>query len=133
MKKLTLLILSAFVALSVFTAKPALKKAEVKPEKVKVGEEVTFILTFSGEKEDIKSVKLFSVEYPYEAPVIDLQPDPESSGNVWKATGPVPYEAPIGVYNWEVKAIDKNDKEIVDKNCKGQAQGKTGKLSFEIL
>lgn len=133
MKKLTILILFVFIAVVSFAAKPALKKIEVSPDKVKVGAEVTFVLTFSGKKEDIKSIKLYNVEFPYDAPVIELQPDPDSKGNVWKAVGPVPYEAPLGVYNWEIKAVDKNDKEIVDKECKDQKQGKTGKLKFEII
>ncbi|NQU88080.1 MAG: hypothetical protein HQ541_20215 [Mariniphaga sp.] len=133
MKKLTFLILLIFIVASVFAAKPALKKTVVTPEKVKLGAEVSFVLTFSGKKEDIKSIKLFSVEFPYEAPIIELQPDPESKDNVWKAVGPVPYEAPLGIYNWEIKAVDKKDKEIVDKDCKDQTQGKTGKLAFEII
>jgi len=132
MKKLVLFVLSSLMVSFVWGVKPALKKVEVIPEKPTVGDEVTIILTFSGNKEDVKSVRLYNVEFPYDAPVLELQPDPESEENTWKAVGMVPYEALAGVYNWEVKAIDKEDKEIVDKNCTNQTLGKTGKLSFEI-
>ncbi len=132
MKKLVLFVLSSLMVSFVWGVKPALKKVEVIPEKPTVGDEVTIILTFSGNKEDVKSVRLYNVEFPYDAPVLELQPDPESDENLWKAVGTIPYEAPPGIYNWEVKAIDKEDKEIVDKKCTDQIQGKTGKLSFEI-
>jgi hypothetical protein len=132
MKKLIVFVVSILMVSFAWGVKPALKTVKVHPEKPSVGDEVTIVLTFSGNREDIKSVRLYNVEFPYEAPVLELQPDPESEENTWKAVGMVPYEAPPGIYNWEVKAINKEDKEIVDKKCKDQLQGKTGKLSFEI-
>lgn len=133
MNKLTLLIAAIFLTVAVFAGNPVLKKVEVNPTKVKVGQEVTFILTFSGKKESIKSIKLFNQEFPDNAPVIELQADPGSKQNIWKAVGPVPETAPPGIYNWEIKAIDSKDKEIVDKKYNSQSYGKTGKLTFEIV
>lgn len=133
MKKITLLILAAFIALVSYAGKPVVKKAEVTPGKVKLGGEVSFSVEFSGKKGDIKSVKLYNQEYPDYAPVIELFQDPDSKGNAWKAVGPIPNEAPMGTYNWEIKAIDKKDKEVVDKKFGSQSYGKTGKLSFEIV
>ena len=133
LKKLFFVCLFLFCTLASIAVKPVLKKAEVIPGKVKVGEEVTFILTFTGNKEDIKSIKLYNLEFPYDAPVVELIPDTDSKENIWKAVGPIPYEAPAGIYNWEIKAIDQTDHEIIDKDCKNQSMGKTGKLKFEVI
>jgi hypothetical protein len=133
MKRFLLLTGFIFLVSASFAAKPVIKKTEVRPEKVKIGQQVTFILSFSGKKEDIKSVRLFNVEFPNDAPVIELQPEEGSVVNVWKAIGPVPEYAPIGVYTWEIKVTDKKDKEVVDKKYSNQLLGKAGKLVFEIV
>jgi hypothetical protein len=133
MKRLLLLTGLLFIIFFANAAKPGIKKIEVNPETVKIGQKVTFTLTFSGKKEDIKLVKLYNVEFPNDAPVIELQPETGAAGNVWKAIGPVPEYAPIGVYTWEIKVTDRKDKEVIDKKYSNQLLGKAGKLSFEVV
>jgi|WetSurMetagenome_2_1015567.scaffolds.fasta_scaffold481067_1 hypothetical protein len=133
MKKLLLLASFLFIVLTAFPVKPVIKKIEVNPEKVKNGQKVTFTITFSGKKENIKSVELYNQEFPDNAPVIELRVDPGDTRNIWKAVGPIPEEAPLGIYNWEIKVIDSKNKDVVDKKFSNQPKGKSGILSFEVV
>ncbi len=133
MKKLYLFLGILLMASVVFAGQPKLKKIEVSPEKVKLGSELVINLSFSKKAGSISSIKLYNVEYPDMAPILELQQNPDAGKNVWSITAPIPMDSPPGVFNWEIKALDKNDKEIVTEDCKDQMQGKTGKLAFEIL
>jgi len=113
-------------------AKVKLVKAVIEPAAAAAGEQVTVTVEFSGKAKNVKQVMLIPREYAYD---IDqpyyLQQD-ASGKNIWMLQGPIPYEAPAGSVHLEVKAVDKDGKEIVLKKFKDQEFGKAGLIDFEI-
>jgi len=132
MRNLVLSILVLLLIVTVVQAKVKLVEAKIDPAAAGPGETVNVTVEFSGKAKNVSKVLMVPREYAYE---IDqpfyLQAD-SSGANIWRLEGPVPYEAPMGEVNLEIKAYDAKDNEIVIKEFEEQTHGKAGLIKFEI-
>lgn len=132
MKKI--IALFALTLLAVFTiiaAEPGLKEVKIDKEVYKPGESVSVSIEFTGKATEIQSVELFSREYRYDAPKMMMQLLGDGK-NIWVLKADLPYDAPLGTYHVEIKALDKDGKEIVSNDCANCTFGKTGVFKFEV-
>ena len=131
----TALFITILLSLSLLMScgsQPQLVKATVEPELVSPGDQVNFQVKFTGKKEDMKQVYLTVREYPYDFPMIPLDPDNSSSENVWKSTGDVPYEAYPGEYHLDINAFLKDGKEVVTQGFEDNTTGKAGSILVKV-
>ena len=132
MRKLFAVLLVVMLVAPTAFAKVKLVKAVIEPAAASGGETVKITVEFSGKAKKISQVMMIPREFAYDIDQpYQLQKD-ASGKNIWTLEGPVPYEAPSGALNLEIKALDKNGDEIVIKKFKDQENGKAGLIKFEI-
>ncbi len=133
MKKIVLIsVMVLLVAGMAFAGQPKLVKATINPEKASIGEKVTITTEFTGKASDIQSITVTVREYPYDAPEIILENDVATDKNIWTASMKIPQDAPNEAFNLDIKAIDKNGKEIVTKEYEKNYWGKTGSVKLTV-
>lgn len=132
MKKIIVLFGVTFLAIfTSFAAEPEIKEIKLDKEEYKPGEEISISIEFTGKATEIQSVELFSREYRYDAPKMMMQHLGDGK-NIWALKADLPYDAPLGTYNIEIKALNKNGKEIVSDECENCSYGKTGVFQFKV-
>ena len=129
MKKLFLI--TFFLGFTTFTMgnNPEIKDISLSKETYSPGDSITISVEFTGDASAVSSVELFSREYYYDAPELKMQQMEDK--NVWLLKGNVPYDTPPGTHHLEIKALNKNGKEIVDQ-CNECSYGKTGVIELKI-
>ncbi len=132
MKKVLPLILVVLFIAPLAQAKIKLIQAKIEPAAAAAGDMVKVTVEFSGKVDKVKEVMIIPREFAYDIDEPYSLIKDASGKNVWTLEGPIPYEAPPGVVNLEIKAIDKKGKEIVIKDYKDQVHGKAGLIKFEI-
>ncbi|MDZ7371067.1 MAG: hypothetical protein ONB12_07855 [candidate division KSB1 bacterium] len=105
---------------------------QIQPEAAAPGDSVTAWVEFTG-VDSLKQVLIIPREYAYDIDEpFPLQRDTTSTKERWIIQVQVPYETPYGAVNLEIRAIDKNDREIVIEEYKDQQFGKAGLMKFEV-
>ncbi len=132
MKKILSLLLIVLLSAPFAQAKIKLIQARIEPAEAAAGDMVKVTVEFSGKADKIKEVMIIPREFAYDIDEPYSLTKDASGKNVWTLEGPIPYEAPAGIVNLEIKAIDKKGKEIVIKDYKDQVHGKAGLITFEI-
>lgn len=133
MKKQFLFTLSIlFVAGIALADQPKVKVAKIEPAVATVGDTVKMVVEFTGKQKDLKEVSFIVREFQYETPRYYLKADKNSKKNRWILMQPIPYEAPSQVYHLDLRALDKDGKEIVTKGYEKQVTGKAGSVKLEI-
>ena len=113
-------------------SQPKLLQARFEPKAVTAGDDVRFVVVFSGKQIDLKEVFLTVREYPDEYPKIPLSPDTTSQGNVWVHTVTLPYEPPADIYHMDINAIDKKGQEIIGKGFEKNTTSKAGTIELPV-
>lgn len=136
MKKLLIIaLLILCIPIVVLSKQPTLKSSKIEPAVAAPGDTVKITVEFTGSAKKLKEVSFIVREYPYDYPRTYFQPVKESKKNVWVLVGPVPYdayEASGETLHLDLKAIDKDGKEIVTKGHEEQTTGKTGTIEFKV-
>ena len=133
MKKLSLIVLVAMSLPFVLSAKqPELKTATIVPTEAATGDTVKITVEFTGKATDIKEVSFIVREYPYDYPRTYLTLDKASKKNIWMLQGPVPWDAYAQSYHLDLRALDKDGKEIITKGFERQSTGRTGSIEFKV-
>ncbi len=127
-------IISFLFLISLFTAlatEPEIKTIKLDKTDYKPGDIISVSIEFTGKPIEIQSVEIISREYRTNTPKLMMQLLGDGK-NIWVLQTNLPYDAPYGIYNVEVKAINKNGEEITSNNCEGCIYGKTGVFKFEV-
>ncbi len=133
MKQVMSVVCFLILVASMAQAKIELVEAKVEPAAAAVGEQVVGHVEFTGKAKNVSKVMVIPREYAYEIEEpFQLSKDESTKKNVWKIETRVPYDAPSGKMNLEIKALDKNGDEIVIEEYKDQVHGKAGNIEFEI-
>jgi len=132
MKKVLAVLLIVLLTAPWAQAKIKLLQASIEPAQASAGDMVTVTVEFSGKSDKIKEVMIIPREFAYDIDEPYSLIKDASGKNVWSLEGPIPYEAPSGVVNLEIKAISNKGKEIVIKDYKDQVHGKAGLIKLEI-
>jgi hypothetical protein len=128
---ISLLLVLSVTMLTSFAAEPEIKEIKLDKTELKPGEAVSVSIEFTGKPTEIQSVELFSREYYYDAPKMMMQLLGDGK-NIWVFKAELPYDAPLGTYNVEVKALNKKGEEIVAGECNNCTYGPTGVFKFEV-
>lgn len=132
MRKVLIPLLVVLFIMPMAVAKTKLVQAVIEPAAASGGDIVKVTVEFSGKASSIGKVLMIPREFAYEIDEpFHLQKD-ATGKNIWTLEGPVPYEAPAGALNMEIKAFDEKGKEIVVEEYKEQMHGKAGLIAFEI-
>ena len=130
--KLALLLAGVLVASLAFAEKPSVKEARITPTEAAVGDSISIMAVFTGEKSDIREIYGYAREYPYDSPRISLQPAEAASNNLWHLETTIPWDAPSETFHLDFTAIDKDGKEIVSEDMADTAIGKTFTLLLTV-
>lgn len=113
-------------------AEVQLVDAKIEPTAASAGEKVKGSVEFSGVC-GIQKVLIIPREYAYDInQPFAMQKADSCKKELWVLEIMVPYDAPIGPVNLEIKAVDKDSNEIVIKEFAEQQFGKAGLIKFEI-
>lgn len=132
MRKVLLVVCALLLVVTMAEAKVTLVKAVIEPAAAAAGDEVSVMVEFGGKTKNIESVVMIPREYAYEIDAPFPLQKSEDNENVWVLKGQVPWEAPSGPVNLEIKAVDKKGKDVVVEEYKDQAHGKAGLIEFEV-
>jgi len=131
----SILIIAAVLSLALLiscSSQPQLMKASIEPELAAPGAEASVSVEFSGMHADMKQVYLTVREYPYDYPMVELEPDNNSSTNLWSLDLTIPYEAYPGDYHLDINAFLKDGNEIVTEGFEDNSTGKAGTILLKV-
>jgi len=96
----------------------SLKQVMVDPPQITRGSKAKIIVVFKGPKSKVASVQATVRENPeitYNLNDNGTNGDEKANDNIWTAQTTVPYDAPAGMYHLDIRAIDKDNNEIVSR------------------
>ena len=131
--KFTALLTLIFLSSAVLAGGPKIKSITKSTDAAKPGDNITITVTLKGKAKLVKSMAFIVREYPYDVPPFQLKAVEGKKGKVWSTSMPIPYEAPSGVYNLELKVSLEDGSILEEEEYVGNAHGKAGTVIVTVL